>query len=82
MRYAGFASRTEVRRRLQPYFALRRLAESPLGRSGGYMALSFDAGAIKPERAFYVGLTARLGCAASELLMVADTWRDDIVDAV
>jgi len=44
--------------------------------------LSFDAGAIKPERAFYVGLTARLGCDASELLMVGDTWRDDIVGAV
>lgn len=24
--------------------------------------LSFDAGAIKPERAFYAGLMARLGC--------------------
>ncbi len=43
---------------------------------------SFDAGAIKPERAFYAGLTARLGCEASELLMVGDTWRDDIVGAV
>ncbi len=43
---------------------------------------SFDAGAIKPQRAFYAGLTARLGCEASELLMVGDTWRDDIVGAV
>jgi len=43
---------------------------------------SFDAGAIKPERAFYAGLTARLGCEASDLLMVGDTWRDDIVGAV
>jgi len=43
---------------------------------------SFDAGAIKPERAFYAGLTAPLGCEASELLMVGDTWRDDIVGAV
>lgn len=43
---------------------------------------SFDAGAIKPERAFYAGLTSRLECEASELLMVGDTWRDDIVGAV
>jgi len=43
---------------------------------------SFDAGVIKPDRAFYAGLTARLGCAAGELLMVGDTWRDDIVGAV
>jgi len=43
---------------------------------------SFDAGAIKPERAFYAGLTDRLGCEASDLLMVGDTWRDDIVGAV
>ncbi|MEG3167849.1 HAD family hydrolase [Sphingomonas sp. LB3N6] len=43
---------------------------------------SFDAGAIKPDRAFYASLTARLGCEASELLMVGDTWRDDIVGAV
>lgn len=44
--------------------------------------LSFDAGAIKPERAFYAGLTAKLGCEPDELLMVGDTWRDDIVGAV
>lgn len=44
--------------------------------------LSFDAGAIKPDRAFYAGLTTRLECEASELLMVGDTWRDDIVGAV
>ncbi len=43
---------------------------------------SFDAGAIKPDRAFYAGLTSRLECEASELLMVGDTWRDDIVGAV
>jgi len=43
---------------------------------------SFDAGAIKPERGFYAGLTAKLGCAPGELLMVGDTWRDDIVGAV
>jgi HAD superfamily hydrolase (TIGR01549 family) len=43
---------------------------------------SFEAGAIKPDRAFYAGLTARLGCEADELLMVGDTWRDDIVGAV
>jgi HAD superfamily hydrolase (TIGR01549 family) len=43
---------------------------------------SFDAGVIKPDRGFYAGLTARLECEASELLMVGDTWRDDIVGAV
>ncbi|WP_277969865.1 HAD family hydrolase [Sphingomonas echinoides] len=43
---------------------------------------SFDAGAIKPDKAFYAGLTTKLGCEASELLMVGDTWRDDIVGAV
>ena len=43
---------------------------------------SFDAAAIKPDRAFYAGLTTRLECEADELLMVGDTWRDDIVGAV
>ncbi len=43
---------------------------------------SFDAGAVKPDRPFYAGLTAKLGCEASELLIVGDTWRDDIVGAV
>jgi len=43
---------------------------------------SFDAGVIKPDRAFYAGLTARLECETSELLMVGDTWPDDIVGAV
>jgi len=43
---------------------------------------SFDAGAIKPGRAFYAGLMTKLGCEACELLMVGDTWRDDIVGAV
>ncbi|WP_010165450.1 HAD family hydrolase [Sphingomonas sp. PAMC 26617] len=43
---------------------------------------SFDAGAIKPARAFYAGLTAKLGCGASELLMVGDTWAADVVGAV
>jgi len=43
---------------------------------------SFDAGAIKPDRAFYAGLMARLECEAGDLLMVGDTWRDDIVGAV
>jgi len=43
---------------------------------------SFNVGAIKPEKAFYAGLTSRLECEASELLMVGDTWRDDIVGAV
>jgi len=44
--------------------------------------LSFAEGAIKPDRAFYAGLTAKLGCEPAELLMVGDTWRDDIVGAV
>jgi HAD superfamily hydrolase (TIGR01493 family) len=43
---------------------------------------SFDAGAIKPDRLFYAGLTASLRCEASELVMVGDTWHDDIVGAV
>jgi HAD superfamily hydrolase (TIGR01549 family) len=43
---------------------------------------SFDAGAIKPDRAFYAGLTTCLECEASELLMVGDAWHDDIVGAV
>ena len=42
----------------------------------------FNAGAIKPDMAFYAGLTAHLGSEVSELLMVGDTWRDDIVGAV
>ena len=50
-----------------------------LERSGGYLALLSNAGAINPERAFYAGLMARLGCEANELLMIGDTWRDDIV---
>lgn len=53
-----------------------------LGDSVDVWHFSFDAGAIKPERAFYAGLTAKLGCQAGELLMVGDTWRDDIVGAV
>ena len=44
--------------------------------------LSFAEGVIKPDRAFYAGLTAKLGCEPAELLMVGDTWRDDIVGAV
>jgi|GEM_PF-425477 len=43
---------------------------------------SFDAGTIKPERAFYADLTVKLGCKPDELLMVGDTWRDDIIGAV
>jgi HAD superfamily hydrolase (TIGR01549 family) len=43
---------------------------------------SFDAGAIKPERTFYAGLTAKLDCEPAELLMVGDTWAADIVGAV
>ena len=44
--------------------------------------LSFTEGAIKPDRAFYASLTAKLGCEPSELLMVGDTWATDIVGAV
>jgi HAD superfamily hydrolase (TIGR01549 family) len=44
--------------------------------------LSFDVGAIKPDSAFYAGLTAKLGCEAGELLMVGDTWAADVVGAV
>ena len=44
--------------------------------------LFFAEGAIKPDRAFYAGLTAKLGCEAGELLMVGDTWAADIVGAV
>jgi HAD superfamily hydrolase (TIGR01549 family) len=62
-----------------PYAAPRKAL---LGDLVDIWHFSFDAGAIKPERAFYAGLTARLGCEASELLMVGDTWRDDIVGAV
>ena len=36
----------------------------------GHSNVSFDAGAIKPERAFYAGLTALLGCDVSKLLML------------
>jgi HAD superfamily hydrolase (TIGR01549 family) len=43
---------------------------------------SFDTGVVKPDMAFYAGLTAKIRCEASELLMVGDTWRDDIVGAV
>ncbi|WP_409929078.1 HAD family hydrolase [Sphingomonas sp. BAUL-RG-20F-R05-02] len=43
--------------------------------------LSFAEGTITPDSAFYAGLTAKLGCEAGELLMVGDTWRDDIVGA-
>jgi len=49
----------------------------------GCLALStFDTDEVKPDRAFYAGLTAKIGCEASELLMVGDTWRGDIVGAV
>lgn len=43
---------------------------------------SFEIGSIKPERAFYAALTTKLACAPDDLLMVGDTWRDDIVGAV
>ena len=44
--------------------------------------LSFAEGAIKPQVPFYAGLMAKLGCEAGELLMVGDTWKDDIVGTV
>ncbi len=63
----------------QPYAApLRAL----LGNLVDVWHFSFDAGLIKPDRSFYAGLTAKLGCDPAELLMVGDTWRDDIVGAV
>lgn len=43
---------------------------------------SFDAGAAKPDRAFYDGLHTRLGCPPSEMVMVGDTWRNDFVGGV
>jgi len=43
---------------------------------------SFNVGAIKPDRAFFASLTARLECEAGDLLMVGDTWCDDIVGSV
>lgn len=48
----------------------------------GQSNVSFDAGAIKPDRAFYAGLKALLGCDASKLLMLFNMWRDDIDDTV
>ena len=44
--------------------------------------LSFAEGAIKPHGAFYAPLIAKLGCEPDQLLMMGDTWRDDIVGAV
>jgi len=82
MRYTGFGSGVENRRRFQPCSALRQPAEGLLGGLVDIWHLSFNAGAIKPDMAFYAGLTAHLGSEASELLMVGDTWRDDIVGAV
>ncbi len=63
----------------QPYAASLRAL---LGNLVDVWHFSFDAGSIKPEQAFYAGLTAKLGCDPAELLMVGDTWRDDIVGAV
>lgn len=60
----------------QPYAALLKALLSDLVDIWHFFS---NAGAIKPERAFYAGLMARLGCEASELLMIGDTWRDDIV---
>jgi FMN phosphatase YigB (HAD superfamily) len=44
--------------------------------------LSFAEGAIKPDAAFYRPLIAKLCRKPEQLLMVGDTWRDDIVGAV
>lgn len=43
---------------------------------------SFAVGAAKPQRAFYDALTGRLGIEAGEMLMVGDTWKDDVAGAV
>lgn len=43
---------------------------------------SFAVGAAKPQRAFYAALVDRLGIEAHELLMVGDTWQDDVAGAV
>ena len=43
---------------------------------------SFETGAIKPDAAFYAPLIAKLGCKPEQLLMVGDTWADDVVGAV
>lgn len=55
---------------------------TPLSALLGILMVSFNAGAIKPERAFYAGLKALLGCDASVLLMLLDVWRDDIYGVV
>lgn len=39
--------------------------------------LSFEVGAAKPDPAFYRALFLQLGCAATEILMVGDSWRSD-----
>lgn len=57
-------------------------AEGFVGHSNGRLIFSFDAGAIKPKRAFYAGLKALLRCDASELLMLFNMWRDDSDGAV
>ena len=44
--------------------------------------LSFAEGAIKPDAAFYRPLIAKLCRKPEQLLMVGNTWRDDIVGAV
>ena len=44
--------------------------------------LSFAEGAIKPDVAFYRPLLAKLCRKPEQLLMVGDTWHDDIVGAV
>jgi len=80
VRYAapGRRGKCDDRCRIQLYSALCNPAKGFVG----YSNVSFDAGAIKPERAFYAGLKALLGCDASELLMLFNMWRDDSDGAV
>jgi len=42
----------------------------------------FNACAIKLRGGFYADLTARLASKTSELLMLGDTWQNDIICAV
>ena len=84
VRYAapGRRGKCDDRCRIQPCPALCNPAEGFVGHSNGRLIFSFDAGAIKPERAFYAGLRALLRCDASELLMLFNMWRDDSDGAV
>jgi HAD superfamily hydrolase (TIGR01509 family) len=44
-------------------------------------AWSFELGAIKPDAAFYAQLCRRLGCAPADVLMVGDTFANDVEGA-